>query len=239
MSKRYARLIKDSGFENSDGLEGEALFSAFLEWKVEAAHVDGDVKGMTKEELLKHPVVKTIVNEVKEREKSVFAQKEKEYSEKIAKAEMTRSDMLLEKYIRDQASKNKAKLGEDPETENLRITAIKAVLPQKRQINDSGELVFLGDDGYERTDVDSVFAKAVNAFGYVQKQDPKKEGAGANGSRSSGNAGGGANDVPQYTFANGLKDLDTYLRGAKDNTDRAQIHKDWKFHQEKTTAAGS
>jgi len=68
VNKRFSRLIKDSGFENPEALEGEPLFSAFLEWKGEGQHIEGEPGKLSKEELLKLPVVKSIVQEVTAKE---------------------------------------------------------------------------------------------------------------------------------------------------------------------------
>lgn len=237
VQKRFSRLIKDSGFDNPDNAEGDALLTAFIEWKGEqSAHVDGDPGKMSKEDLLKFPQVQAIIKEVKGKEAERFNAEKSEWEKKVKAAENTRKSLLLDKTLLQVLEKGKINLGETPETRAVRLDFLKSRVPLDRvEIGDDGALKFLDKDGYE-TDFEKDFLPvAQTAFG-VRTQDPNRGGSGAQGS-GSGN-GGGTKYVPVHSFPNGVNDLNTKLNAAKDNAERFQVHKDWKFHQEQQLAAG-
>lgn len=234
VQKRFSRLIKDSGFENPEGLEGEPLFTAFLEWKGEQAqHIEGEPGKLSKEELLKLPVVKSIVNEVTAKAGERFAAEKADWEKRVKAAENTRKGILLEKNLLSVLEKGKVNLGETPEQKALRLDFLKSRINLDRvEIGDGDALKFLGEDGYE-TDFEKEFLPiAQTAFGVVT-QDKNKGGSGAQGSAAQGGPG---KNGPTYTFASEtdfsnamLKETDPAKRGAMAN--------DWLQQQQK--AAGN
>lgn len=233
VQKRFSRLIKDSGFDNPDNAEGDALLAAFIEWKGEAQHVEGDPKGMSKEELLKIPQVQSIVKEVKGKEAERFAAEKSNWENKIKAAENTRKGLLLDKTLVQLLEKGKINLGDTPETKAVRLEFLKSRVNLDRvEIGESDALKFLDNDGYE-TDFEKEFLPiAQTAFGVVT-QDKSKGGSGAQGSGAGGNGGGGT----KVTIAAGTspKDFDTQFMAAKPE-DRPGLMKAW---MEQQKAAGN
>lgn len=233
VQKRFSRLIKDSGFENPDALEGEPLFSAFLEWKGEqAVHVDGEPGKLSKEELLKLPVVKSIVSEVTAKAGEKFAAEKAEWEKKVKAAENTRKGILLEKNLLSVLEKGKVNLGETPEQRAVRLDFLKSRVNLDRvEIGDGDALKFLGEDGYEADFEKEFLPIAQTAFGIVT-QDPKKGGSGAQGS---GAGGANGKHTPTYTFAT-ESDFSNSMLKETDPAKRGAMANDWLEQQKK--AAG-
>lgn len=234
VQKRYSRLIKDSGFENPDALEGEAQFAAFLEWKDgQTQHIEGEPAKLSKEELLKQPIVKSIVSEVKAKEREVFANEKAEWEKKVKAAENTRKGILLEKNLLTILEKGKVNLGETPETRAVRLDFLKSRVNLDRvEIGDGDALKFLGEDGYEADFEKEFLPIAQTAFGVVT-QDPKKGGSGAQGS---GAQGGNGKHTPTYTFATEA-DFSNSMLKETDPAKRGTMANDWLEQQKK--AAGN
>ena len=234
LDDKYSRIIKNSGFENPDGLEGEAKFAAFIEWKDEQAqHIDGDPSKLSQQELLKQPAVKSIISEVTAKERERFATEKAEWEKKVKAAENTRKGILLEKNLLSILEKGKVNLGETPEQKALRLDFLKSRVNLDRvEIGDGDALKFLGEDGYEADFEKEFLPIAQTAFGVVT-QDKNKGGSGAQGSGTGGDNG---KHTPTYTFATEadfsnsmLKETDPAKRGAMAN--------DWLEQQKK--AAGN
>lgn len=234
VTDKVSRIVKNSGFDNPDGLEGDALFSAFIEWKGEqSAHIEGDPRKMSREELLKVPAVQAIVKEVKSKEAEHFAVEKGEWEKKVRAAENTRKSLLLDKTLLQVLEKGKINLGETPETKAVRLGFLKSGINLDRvEIGDDGNLKFLDNDGYE-TDFEKEFLPvAQTAFGVVT-QDKNRGGSGAQGSGSGGNGAGGT----KVTIAAGttIQELDKMVMAAKPE-DREPIKRAW-LEQQK--AAGN
>lgn len=230
-AQKIARLVKNSGFENPDNLQGDALFSAFIEWKDEQAaqHVDGDPAKFSKEDLLKLPTVKGIVSEVTAKAVEKFAAEKKALEERVQQSEGTRVRMLARSKVLTIAEKAKINMGESAEQKNLRVDLIMSRFPISQfEVGENDAIKFLGADGYE-----SDFEKAVNdiaipAFGVVT-QDKNRGGSGAQGS-GNGTGGNASEYKPVHTFT-GEADFNAKVVNAKDNVERNQLWKDWRFQQ--------
>lgn len=233
-SGKVARLIKNSGFENPDGLQGDELLKAFLEWKDEQSqHIEGDPAKLSKEELLKVPLVQAIVKEVKGKEAERFTAEKSEWEKKVKAAENTRKGMLIEKNLLSILEKGKVNLGDTPEQKSVRLDFLKSRVNLDRvEIGDGDALKFLDESGYESDFEKEVLPIAQTAFGIVT-QDKNKGGSGAQGS---GAAGADRKDKSWHiTPATTLRELDAQVLAA-DPKDRADIKRAWNEQQKQ--AAG-
>lgn len=234
VQKRFSRIIKDSGFENPEALEGEPLLSAFVEWKGESAqHIEGDPDKLSKEELLKVPQVRAIVSEVTAKAGEKFATEKAEWEKKVKAAENTRKGMLLEKNLLSVLEKGKVNLGDTPEQKSVRLDFLKSRVNLDRvEIGEGDVLKFLDESGYESDFEKEVLPIAQTAFGIVT-QDKNKGGSGAQGS---GTAGADRKDKSWHiTPATTLRELDAQVLAA-DPKDRADIKRAWNEQQKQ--AAG-
>jgi len=234
VQKRFSRLIKDSGFENPEALEGEPLFSAFVEWKGESAqHIEGDPGKLSKEELLKVPQVRQIVSEVTAKAGEKFAAEKSEWEKKVKAAENTRKGMLLEKNLLSVLEKGKVNLGDTPEQKSVRLDFLKSRVNLDRvEIGDGDTLKFLDESGYESDFEKEVLPIAQTAFGIVT-QDKNRGGSGAQGS---GAQGAERKDKSWHvTSATTQRELDAQVMAA-DPKDRAEIKRAWVEQQQKTAA---
>lgn len=232
VNKRFSRLIKDSGFENPEALEGEPLFSAFLEWKGEqAAHIDGEPGKLSKEDLLKLPVVKSIVHEVTAKAGERFAAEKAEWEKKVKQAENTRKGILLDKTLLSVLEKGKVNLGDTPEQKAVRLDFLKSRVNLDRvEIGEGEAIKFLGEDGYEADFEKEFLPVAQTAFGIVT-QDKNKGGSGAQGS---GAGAGNGKHTPTYTFAT-QADFSAAMLKETDPAKRGVMANDW-LEQQKTAA---
>jgi len=240
VNKRFSRLIKDSGFENPDSLEGEPLLTAFLEWKSEQSqHVDGDPGKMSREDLLKLPVVREILKEGERKASEKWTAEKTAFEARVAQAENTRKGFLLDKTLVSILEKGKVNLGDTPEQKALRLDFLKSRVDLGRlEIGDGDTLKFLDRDGYEADFEKEFLPVAQTAFGIVT-QDKNKGGSGAQGSGTGGNRQG-EKHTPIHQFPEGSKTFDALIFNAKNATERAEIHRDWHFlqKQESEKAAG-
>lgn len=232
VNKRFSRLIKDSGFENPEALEGEPLFTAFLEWKGEGQHIDGEPGKLSKEELLKLPVVKSIVQEVTAKAGERFATEKAEWEKKVKAAENTRKGILLDKTLLSVLEKGKVNLGDTPEQKAVRLDFLKSRVNLDRvEIGEGDAIKFLGEDGYEADFEKEFLPVAQTAFGIVT-QDKNKGGSGAQGS---GAGAGSGKHTPTYTFAT-QKDFSDAMLKETDPQKRGAMANDWLEQQQKTAA---
>lgn len=234
VQKRFSRLIKDSGFENPEALEGEPLFSAFVEWKGEsAAHIDGDPTKLSKEELLKVPQVRAIVSDVTAKAGEKFAAEKSEWEKKVKAAENTRKGMLLEKNLLSVLEKGKVNLGDTPEQKSVRLDFLKSRVNLDRiEIGEGDALKFLDESGYESDFEKEVLPIAQTAFGIVT-QDKNRGGSGAQGSGAAG-ANGQAGTKVSIAAGTTQRDFDAQFMSAKPE-DRPALMKAW---NEQKQAAG-
>lgn len=235
-SAKLARLIKNSGFENPDGLQGEDLLKSFLEWKDEQAqHVEGDPAKFSKEELLKLPLVQSIAKEREAKAGERFAAEKAEWEKKVLQAENTRKGFLLDKALVSTLEKAKVNLGDTPEQKALRLNLLRPLIDFSRlEIGEGDVLKLLDKEGFETDFEKEILPIASNAFGIVT-QDKNKGGSGAQGS-ASGSNGKAGEYVPVHIFPGGVADYNQKWSAAPDNATRHQVQKDWKFQQDKEAA---
>ena len=234
VQKRFSRIIKDSGFENPEALEGEPLLSAFVEWKGEsAAHIDGEPGKLSKEELLKVPQVRAIVSEVTAKAGEKFATEKAEWEKKVKAAENTRKGMLLEKNLLSVLEKGKVNLGDTPEQKSVRLDFLKSRVNLDRvEIGEGDVLKFLDESGYESDFEKEVLPIAQTAFGLVT-QDKSRGGSGAQGS---GAAGADRKDKSwHFTPATTQREFDAQVMAAEPK-DRPEMKKAFLEQQQKTAA---
>ena len=234
VQKRFSRIIKDSGFENPEALEGEPLLSAFVEWKGEsAAHIDGEPGKLSKEELLKVPQVRAIVSEVTAKAGEKFATEKAEWEKKVKAAENTRKGMLLEKNLLSVLEKGKVNLGDTPEQKSVRLDFLKSRVNLDRvEIGEGDVLKFLDESGYESDFEKEVLPIAQTAFGLVT-QDKSRGGSGAQGS---GAAGADRKDKSwHFTPATTQREFDAQVMAAEPK-DRPDMKKAFLEQQQKQAA---
>lgn len=235
VSKRYERHIKSSGFENSEGLEGEELFKSFLSWKDEQAQApEGDPKTMGRDELLKHAVVKTLISEREAKAAEKWALEKKELEQKVAQAENTRKTLLLDQKLLSALEKGRVNLGDTPEMREMRKNLIKTQVKLERIELDGDKFKYLDEEGFEADFEKEILSLGASAFGIV-KQDPSRSGANP---QAGGAAGAGAGEYkPKYTFAGGVKEYNDLKTTLVDPQERLQVEKDWRHIQQQ--AAGN
>lgn len=233
VNKKLSRLITQSGFENPESLEGEPLFTAFVEWKGEQTqHIDGDPAKLSKDDLLKLPIVKSIVQEVTAKAGEKFNAEKKALEDRVTLAENTRKGFLVEKQMLGFLEKAKVNLGDTPEQKSLRLELLRSRIPlSKIEIGENDSVKLLGADGYETDFEKAVTEIAIPVFGVVT-QDKNKGGSGAQGSATGGNAG---KTGPTFTFASEGDFNAQYFKASP--ADRATMFNDWTEQQKK--AAGN
>lgn len=233
VNKKLSRLITQSGFENPESLEGEPLFTAFVEWKGEQTqHIDGDPAKLSKDDLLKLPIVKSIVQEITAKAGEKFNTEKKALEDRVTLAENTRKGFLVEKQMLGFLEKAKVNLGDTPEQKSLRLELLRSRIPlSKIEIGENDSVKLLGADGYETDFEKAVTEIAIPVFGVVT-QDKNKGGSGAQGSASGGNAG---KTGPTFTFASEGDFNAQYFKASP--ADRATMFNDWTEQQKK--AAGN
>jgi len=233
VNKKLSRLITQSGFENPESLEGEPLFTAFVEWKGEQTqHIDGDPAKLSKDDLLKLPIVKSIVQEVTAKAGEKFTAEKKALEDRVTLAENTRKGFLVEKQMLGFLEKAKVNLGDTPEQKSLRLELLRSRIPlSKIEIGENDSVKLLGADGYETDFEKAVTEIAIPVFGVVT-QDKNKGGSGAQGSASGGNAG---KTGPTFTFASEGDFNAQFFKATP--ADRAVMLNDWTEQQKK--AAGN
>ena len=238
INDKIKRFVKRQGFEIPEGLQGEELLSAYNEWKEEELSKvgsDGKTPGeMSKEELSKLPIVRSLIKEREDFVQKKFEADKADLEKRVEIAEMTRKRTLVNKTMAKLLDDAKINLGDDPATREARIALIEARIPYgKIKTTDDDNVQMLDDDGFDADFKSFVLGIATPSFGIV-KQDPKKGGANPTQGGAAGAAGNGEY-VPKYTFAQ-QKDFDTAYGAAADNAERFQMLKDWRHQQE--AAAG-
>ena len=242
------KRLKAQGFENAEKLQNVAMLDAFFEaYGPEKAPEGKTPEQFTKEDLVKLPIVKSLMQEAKAEAGKQYDTLKNEYETAKKDWQKQRVQDVAKRKMIEYLEEGKILLDLPGSTVNKakRVEAISAMLNWSEiGVNDKGEVVFGDADGNVKTDD---FGKALDfkkqvvsigteLFG-VLKQDPTKAGAQPSGSGAAGAAGGGnGQHVQKYTFAT-QADFDKAMLGTADNAERFQMLKDWQ-HQQQQAAAG-
>lgn len=255
MSKKFVRLIKNSGFENPDNLSGDALFEAYAEWKSEGAGQTPDasttpLEQWTREDLEKLPIVKTLKLEAVREGAQKFENLKKDLERTQTEFEKYKGE-VVEGQVKSVA---KAKVREALKRGNVILSVdgldidpeerINAVFErfwsrEKVGLNADGQPIILDADGQPKTDPafgkqidfdEIVVAVAKPMFG-VSTQNPAHSGSGIQQTSNGKPAG----YTPTMRF-NSQQEYDNYVSSEPDGTKRTEAAKSWRHQQ--STAAG-
>lgn len=229
--------INKAGFDNGEKLQGKALISAFAESQKGGEGLDGKNPGeFSREELVKLPVVKSLLQEREAKAAEKWASERKTFEEKVAAAEKTRKSLLLDKTLMASLEKGKINLGDTPEQKALRLNILKSQIDFSRiEVGDNDAIKYLDADGLTSDLEKEVLPIAQTAFG-VRTQDPNRGGGGANGSQGAG-GNGGEKYTPTYTFGDEAA-FNKQFASEVDPAKRATMRKDRSLELEKQQAAG-
>lgn len=190
------KQLKGVGFPNDEKLQGKDLIAAFAESHKGGEPPEGKTPGeFSREEILKLPVVKTLLQEREAKAAEKWSNEKKEFEAKVQAAEKTRKSLLLDKTLLATLEKGKVNLGDTPEQKALRLNILKSQIDFNRiEVGDNDDLRYLDADGLTADFEKEVLPIAQTAFG-LRVQDPKKGGAGANGSVT---PNGGNENLPKF-----------------------------------------
>lgn len=251
---KILKIVKASGFENPDNLQGSELLTAFTAWKDEQiAPPTGDtpVDQMDKETLLKLPIIKSLVLEVKQESGKGNEAIKREFAEYKAQVEREnqqraneRAHDIAERWTADSLKKGNVTLkveGTDvSEAERIQSVFDRIVLREKIGLNEKREPIILGDDGEQKKDefgnpipFSDIAMKYGKSMYGVSVQNPSHQGA--NPPTSAG-VPGQKDYVPKYRFGTTKEYDDAYMK-ASSPEDRLELSRSKQFHAEK--AAGN
>jgi len=253
-TNRLKRLVKSAGFDNPDKLIGDELFEAFIAWKDEqkgdTPPADG-IDKMSKDDLAKLPIVKTMIVEAVQQGAQKFDSLKKEYDAKQTEFEQFKSS-VVEGQVKTAA---KAKVREALKKGNVILSVegldidpeerVNAVFErfwsrEKIGLNADGHPVILNADGEIKTDMafgkpidfDEVVVSVAKPMFGVSTQNPAHSGSGVKQPVN----GRSAEYTPTMRF-NSQQEKDDYVMNEADPTKRAEAHKSWQHQQSK--AAGT
>lgn len=241
------KRLKAQGFTNEEKLQNLALLDAFFDgYTPEKAPEGKEPAQFTKDELVKLPTVKSLMQEAKAEAGKAFEALKSEYETAKTTWQKQRVSDVAKRRLVEHLEEGKVVLdlpGSNV-SKSKRVEAIASMLNWSEiGLDKNGEPIFVDADGNPKTDdfgkqID--FKKHVLSIGSelfgVLKQDPAKGGANPTQGGAAGAAGGNGEYTPKYTFAT-QKDFDTAYRGVSEASERFQMMKDWK-HQQQEAAAG-
>ncbi len=251
---KVLKAVKVAGFENPDNLQADELVAAFIAWKDEQSvppSSDTPVDQMDKETLLKLPIIKSLVLEVKQESGKGNEAIKREFAEYKAQVEREnqqraneRAHDIAERWTADSLKKGNVTLkveGTDvSEAERIQSVFDRIVLREKIGLNEKREPIILGDDGEQKKDefgnpipFSDIAMKYGKSMYGVSVQNPSHEGA--NPPTSTG-VPGQKDYVPKYRFGTTKEYDDAYMK-ASSPEDRLELSRSKQFHAEK--AAGN
>lgn len=253
-TKRLKRLVKSAGFENPDNLIGDELFEAFTAWKDEQKGGDAppadNIDKLSKDDLAKLPIVKSLINEAVQVGAQRFESLKKDLEKTQTEFEKYKGE-VVEGQVKSVA---KAKVREALKRGNVILSVdgldidpeerINAVFErfwsrEKVGLNADGQPIILDADGQPKTDPafgkqidfdEIVVAVAKPMFG-VSTQNPAHSGSGIQQTSNGKPAG----YTPTMRF-NSQQEYDNYVSGEPDGTKRTEAAKSWRHQQ--SMAAG-
>lgn len=249
---KFSKIIKSEGFENPDGLQGDALLSAFLAWKDEqiVPNLDAPVDQLDREALLKLPLVKEIIIQTKqdsgkgnEKLKAEFEAYKLSVERERAKYNEERALDISKRHLGDALRKGNVILKVDgldvSEQDRIDLIFDTIRLREKIGLNANGEPIFLGEDGEQKRDEfgnvvnynDVVIKYGKSAFG-ISAQDPSHSGANPPQGQSST---GKTDYVPKYRFGT-VQEFDNKLMTTTDNAERLELSRSKQFLLEQKAA---
>jgi len=249
---KILKIVKASGFENTDNLQGADLLTAFTAWKDEQiAPPTGDtpVDQMDKETLLKLPIVKSLVLEAKQESgrgveavKQQFDAYKAQVEQDNVKRERERAINVAERHTEEAARKGNIVLKVEGVDEKVRLKSIFDVIRLNESIglDAKGLPIVLGEDGEQKKDDYGnpiPFSDIVVSYGkgmYGVSAIPQTH-EGANPPINAG-VPGQKDYVPKYRFGTTKEYDDAYMK-ASSPEDRLELSRSKQFHAEK--AAGN
>lgn len=230
--------FKNAGFDNGEKLQGKALVTAFAQSNNVGDAPEGKAPAeFSREELVKLPVVKTLLQEREAKAAEKWAAEKKEFEAKMQAAEKTRKSLLLDKTLLASLEKGKINLGDTPEQKALRLNILKSQIDFSRiELGENDTLRYLDADGLTSDLEKEILPVAQTAFGVVT-QDKNRGGGGANGSQGAGGSGAGEKYTPTYTFGDEAA-FNKQFSAEVDPAKRATMRKDRQLELTKETAAG-
>lgn len=224
---KYRSEIKsrwaDAPSDVTDDLE---FFKEFLETKEGSA----DPAGMSKEDLVKNPVVKSLITEQVQRQKEQYAKLQDELHKTREQYETETAKILAQTQLQAVVNETKVILGEDDQTRQRRLKTLETLIFNGRKMKaEGGKLVFLDANGDPETDdagnpitLKNLVLQEGAVFGF-HKQDPGKAGAGA----GSGNGKEGGSAKMKFTTK---EDFQKYLE--QNAHDAEKITEGWAAYAE-------
>jgi hypothetical protein len=255
MSKKFLKLIKNSGFENPDNLSGDELFEAFASWKSQGA---GDnppsavpLDQWTREDLEKLPVVKALKLEAVQAGAQKFEALKKDFETKQAEFEQFKRGVVESKTKSIARKRFEAALEKGNivlQVDGLEIDKNERVdaafdrfwARKKIGLNKNEDPIFLNDDGEEDTDLafgkpfdfDEVAVSIAKPMYGVSTQNPNHSGSGIQSTAGGKPAG----YTPSMRFDN-QDQYANYVMNEADPGKRAEATRSWQHQQSK--AAGN
>ncbi len=249
---KILKIVKASGFENIDNLQGSELLTAFTAWKDEQIVPpagDTPVDQMDKETLLKLPIVKSLVLEAKQESgrgveavKQQFDAYKAQVEQDNVKRERERAINVAERHTEEAARKGNIVLKVEGVDEKVRLKSIFDVIRLNESIglDAKGLPIVLGEDGEQKKDDYGnpiPFSDIVVSYGkgmYGVSAIPQTH-EGANPPINAG-VPGSKDYVPKYRLGT-IEDYDKKYMETSDPSERLEINRSKQFHAEK--AAGN
>lgn len=238
--KAVEQYLRGKGFDNAEKLEGEALLEAafeFLTPKGGNSGQSGEPAKMTKEDLLKLPEVKALIDEGKKQAGSQFEALKAEYDAAKTTWQTMRIKDLSAAQLPSYLDEAKVILDVPGSqgTKEKRVQAIAALIDwSKVSLNEKNQLIFIDEQGQPATDdfgkpldfKKHVVGIAAEIYG-VHKTDSSKGGAAPGGKPS--NPGNTRADKYAFTDSKAFQEA---LFSEPDVSKRAQMRQDWKEQSE-------
>ena len=226
------KWMKAQGFEIPSGMKGTEAVEAFAAWKTEQdSSKDADPAKLSKEELLKLPVVKTLISEkLTAAEQQVAATKAEFDQYKTTQKRQSIESVgqaFIEKTLREKGAVLEVPtLGIKAED---RLKAISRLIDwTKVDLNEKNELVMIDDDGEIKKDdfgkplkFDAHVIEVATPIVGIAKQDPSKKGAQPITKESDQGSG-----QSKFVFAD-AKEYNDYISREPDSKKRLQAMKDY------------
>ena len=254
-TKRLKRLVKSAGFDNPGNLIGDELFEAFVAFKDESAGggsaTQGSIDSLSKEDLAKLPIVKSLIGEAVQAGAQKYESLKKDFDAKATEFEQFKSNVVESKTKsiarkRFEAALDKGGIilqveGMDIDR-NERVDAAFERFWNKNKIglNKDDNPILLNEDGEERVDpafgrpldYDELAVMVAKPMYGVSTQNPNHGGSGVSQQQN----GKSTAWTPTMRF-NNAQDYENYVTNETDPKLRSEALRSWQHQQSK--AAGN